>query len=199
MSQVLFASQNKHKQQEVATLFSSVGIEVVFPQDFPDLADLDPEETGDTFHQNAEIKAQTWFEKLSISVVAEDTGLQVSALDGMPGVHSKRFFSGTDTDRNKEILRRLETFNDRSAQFITVACLITPGVKLRFFEGIIHGSISGKIRAKTGFGYDPIFIPDGYTNTFSELGQQVKNELSSRARAIKQVASALRAGALSNV
>lgn len=192
MSQLLFASQNKGKQAEVATLFDGSGVDLLFPQDFPELANLDPEETGDSFQENAQIKAQTWFEKIGIAVVAEDTGLQIDALNGAPGVHSKRFFSGSDSDRNNEILRRLQSESDRFAQFITVACLIMPEQEPRFFEGVIRGTISNAISSGSGFGYDPIFIPNGYDQTFAELGQSVKNELSSRAVAIKQVVSVVK-------
>jgi XTP/dITP diphosphohydrolase len=193
MTQVLFASQNKGKQQEVGQLFTVLpDLELVFPQDFPTFADFDPEETGQTFQENAEIKAQAWFDKLDTIVVAEDTGLEIDALDGKPGLHSKRFFSGSDEDRNKEILRLLKSKKDRSAQFKTVACLLEPGKKPQFFEGIIRGRIATEISDGNGFGYDPIFIPDGYEETFAQVGSAVKNELSSRAIAITKVLSALR-------
>lgn len=186
---LIVGTQNKGKQKEFAELLSVVtGLEVLFPQDFTELKDLDPEETGSSFQEIAKDKARAFADKVTVAAVSDDSGLCVSALGDKPGIHSKRFFSGSDQDRNKEIIRLLSDKENRSAYFISVLALYDPSTKeTHFFEGKVDGTIAYEGSGNAGFGYDPIFIPDGYENSFASLGQDVKNELSHRARAIQKL------------
>lgn len=182
---ILFATQNKHKQAEISQLLADSPLKVVFPQDVPEVMDLEVEETGASFEENALLKARAFGQETNLLTAAEDTGLEVLALDGKPGVHSKRFFPGTDHDRNQELLRQLQPAPDRSARFVTVICVFDPKLSEHtFFEGVVTGKISETPQGDQGFGYDPVFIPDGYDQTFAELGQEVKNSISHRRRAL---------------
>jgi XTP/dITP diphosphohydrolase len=194
MHRVFFATQNKHKQREITQLLEAIPtLEVVFVDHFPDLATFDPEETGQTLHQNAELKARAFASKTHVPTISEDSGLEVTALAGKPGVHSKRFFPGSDTDRNHEILRQLAGETNREAQFRSVFCYYDPVTnQTTFFEGKVAGSIATKVSGNNGFGYDPIFTPEGYNQTFAELGERVKNKLSHRALAMNQVIAFLK-------
>lgn len=186
---VFFATQNKGKQREISELMADVpDTKVVFPDSFPELAVFDPEETGTTLHQNAELKARAFADKAKLTTIAEDSGIEVDALGGKPGVYSKRFFPGTDADRNQELLRLLLGVTNRAAQFRSVFCLFNPkNQQPIFFEGVVRGRIAVEASLGDGFGYDPIFIPEGYTQPFAQLGQAVKNSLSHRARAMAEV------------
>lgn len=164
------------------------GLELKSPADFPDLEGFDVEETGATFAENATLKAQAFGNKTQILTISDDSGLEVIALNGQPGVYSKRFAPGSDQDRNQKILELLESRADRSAQYKAVICLYDPATQSQqFFEGLVKGKIAWQARGTTGFGYDPIFIPDGYEQTFAELGSQIKNRLSHRAQALQAV------------
>jgi XTP/dITP diphosphohydrolase len=183
---ILFASTNPDKFIEVRALLAKRGIRVLNPTDFlgsvPDVA-----ETGATFAENALLKAQAFSLRYSQPVVAEDTGLSVHALGGEPGVHSNRWFQGTTTERNVALLERLAPYQDRSASFTTVACLCLPDGESHFFEGVLHGTLSLSAESSTGFGYDPIFIPDGYTESLATIGLELKNQFSHRAQAFEGV------------
>ena len=188
-TEVLFATFNPNKLSEVQQLFAGSSIrllgmnDITLPSDFSD-----PEETGTTFQENALIKARASAPHYTGWVVAEDSGLEVTALSGEPGVHSKRWVEGTDQDRNQYLLNKLQNTPNRSARFVTVACLLNSqtGDHL-FFEGEIIGEIATQELGSDGFGYDPIFIPEGYSETFAQLGNDVKNTLSHRARALLKV------------
>lgn len=177
---LLIATQNKGKQKEILQMVQDLDFECVFPD-----GDFDVEETGETFEENAFLKAKAFSEKYGMMALADDSGLVVNALNGRPGVYSKRY-GDNDLDRNTKLLLEMENHQDRSAYFIAVMCLYGEGVD-QCFEGKVEGSIAQEIRGKEGFGYDPIFIPEGYEKTFAELGQDVKNTLSHRARALEKV------------
>ena len=197
---IVFATNNKNKLSEIREILGS-GFEVM------SLAEIgcheDIPETGDTLLDNAVQKARYVFEKYGYDCFADDTGLEVDALDGEPGVHSARYAEGTDHDSNAnmdKLLRKLGDETRRTARFRTVIALLQKqqsgespgeGSVLHIFEGKVEGSIIKEKRGAEGFGYDPIFMPEGYDKTFAELGLDVKNQISHRARAVKKLADYL--------
>ena len=197
---IVFATNNKNKLSEIREILGS-GFEVM------SLAEIgcheDIPETGNTLLDNAVQKARYVFEKYGYDCFADDTGLEVDALDGEPGVHSARYAEGTDHDSNAnmdKLLRKLGDETHRSARFRTVIALLQKqqsgesageGSVLHIFEGKVEGSIIKEKRGAEGFGYDPIFMPEGYDKTFAELGLDVKNQISHRARAVKKLADYL--------
>mgnify|MGYP006265574357 CR=1 FL=1 len=194
MPQLLVATTNVGKQKEIQVLLSACGYDLVFPQDLSAVADLAVEETGETFAENALLKAQAFAEKSGLLTVADDSGLIVTALDNFPGVRSGRWLKGTGTERAQGIIQKITSVADRTAAFVTVACLYNPDTQeAEYFEGKIVGTLSDELRGTGGFEYDYIFIPDGYTKTFAELGVAAKNEFSHRAIAFKKVNEFLRA------
>lgn len=167
-------------------------IKLVLPS-FVELAiedlDIDVEEDGDTFIENSVIKAIEYGKHLDEPVVADDSGLSIDALDGFPGVMSARYMDGHNyVEKMESILTLLKNSDDRSAKFICAATYFNPKTKfLLSIEGYVHGSIAHEIRGNLGFGYDPIFIPDGYNQTFGELGEEVKRAISHRSNAFKKL------------
>ena len=197
---IVFATNNKNKLSEIREILGS-SFEV------KSLADIgcheDIPETGDTLLDNAIQKSRYVFEKYGYDCFADDTGLEVDALDGEPGVHSARYAEGTDHDSNAnmdKLLLKLGDETHRTARFRTVISLLQKqesgdgageGSVLHIFEGKVEGSIIYEKRGAEGFGYDPIFMPEGYDKTFAELGLDVKNQISHRARAVKKLADYL--------
>ena len=152
--------------------------------------DVDIPETGATLEANALIKAQYVYDHYHIDCFADDTGLEVDALNGAPGVYSARYAGGEghDSEANMtKLLNELGENNNRKARFRTVITLIQQG-QVHEFEGIVNGQIIRERRGGEGFGYDPIFQPDGYDQTFAELGLDIKNHISHRARATAKLA-----------
>ena len=151
-------------------------------------------ETGTTFHENARQKAEfvrQWVvarEGSCIDVMADDSGLEVMALGGAPGVYSARYAGEGCTPRQciDKLLDALRDKSDRRARFVTVIALINDG-KVSYFEGEVRGTIIDELRGEGGFGYDPVFVPEGETMTFAELGNEKKNTMSHRANAVKQL------------
>lgn len=187
--QLLVATRNQGKALEIELTLQEFGVEVLTLNDV-EMGQFEPEETGETFAVNAELKAQAYGEKAGLLTIADDSGLEIAALDGQPGVHSKRFFAGTDADRNQHVLELLKGTKNRTARFVCVVALYDPETNTtRDFTGIVEGNIAKVAKGSQGFGYDPIFIPQGYTQTFAELGVNQKNTMSHRARALQQVQS----------
>jgi len=194
---LLVATNNKAKQQEFSQILSQTNFELVFPNDVG-LADLDVAETGESFVENAWLKACEFARLSGLLSVADDSGLEVEALGGAPGIHSKRFSEGTDAERCQKIISLLDGEENRQANFRSVLVLVDPREKLDpdfskhqqdlVFEGIFAGTIDFAMSGKEGFGYDPIFIPAGETKTVAELGQDYKNQHSHRAWAIQKLA-----------
>lgn len=178
-TKIMIATQNKGKQKEFAQLLSELDVELVFPPD-----DMDVEETGETLEENAWLKAKAYAEKFDTIAVADDSGLLVDALDGRPGVYSKRY-GATDEERNTKLLLEMEGKEERDAHFACVICVAGQGWE-GCFEGKVYGSIAQTAQGTHGFGYDPIFIPEGYQDTFAELGVEEKNKISHRAIALQQ-------------
>ena len=150
-------------------------------------------ETGATLEENARQKSSYVVEHYGQNCFADDTGLEVEALGGEPGVHSARYAEGTDHDSEanmRKLLANLEGKDNRKACFRTIISLIIDGVEHQF-EGKVEGRIATEKHGKEGFGYDPIFIPEGYDKSFAELGEEIKNQISHRARAVKKLAEYL--------
>jgi XTP/dITP diphosphohydrolase len=158
------------------------------------------EESASTFKGNAEIKAKATWEYVSTKykdywVVADDSGLEVEALGGAPGIFSARYAgeNATSVERYTKLLKELEGKTNRKARFVCSLCLIRPGKEVEFFEGECRGSILPAARGSGGFGYDPVFLPDGYSKGFGEMSEEEKNILSHRGRAIKNMLEKLNA------
>lgn len=183
---LVFATNNKHKLDEVRKITAQHNIEVV------SLADIhchdEIPETADTLEGNALQKAQYIQDKFGLDCFADDTGLEVEALDNAPGVYSARYAGpGHDSEANmQKLLQEMEGKTNRKARFRTVIALII-GDKQYCFSGIVNGTITTEKKGENGFGYDPIFIPEGYEQTFAELGGFVKNKISHRAKAVEQL------------
>lgn len=199
---IVFATNNQHKLQEIRDILGSE-FEIVSLKDIG--CDVDIPETGNTLEDNAMQKAQYVYDHYNISCFADDTGLEVEALNGEPGVHSARYAEGTDHDSEAnmaKLLRNLEGKDNRKARFRTVIALIqkqdvcpcgcTSIKKVNRFEGIVDGSIATEKHGSAGFGYDPIFVPEGYDKSFAELGESIKNGISHRARAVAKLAEYLK-------
>ena len=204
---IVFATNNQHKLDEIRSILGDT-IEVLSLKDIG--CDVDIPETGQTLEENALQKAQYIYDHYHISVFADDTGLEVDALNGAPGIYSARYASmeagaheaSHDAEANmSRLLRELGENNNRRARFRTVIALIlkkdvcpcgcTSIKEIHQFEGIVEGQIIRERRGGEGFGYDPIFQPDGYEETFAELGMEIKNHISHRARAVKKLADFL--------
>ncbi len=193
---IVFATNNKHKLEEIRSILGS-RVEVL------SLADInchdDIPETGTTLEANAMQKAEYIASKYGMSVFADDTGLEVDALNGAPGVYSARYAGGDghDSEANMtKLLAELGENNNRNARFRTVIALIITDdngqqTTVEQFEGIVNGTIIRERRGGEGFGYDPIFQPEGYNETFAELGNEIKNTISHRARAVAKLADYL--------
>lgn len=184
--QICFASHNENKVKEMNAIMPE-GVSILGLKDVGVLDEI--AETGDTLEKNSRIKASHVFEKTGMPVFADDSGLLVNALNGEPGVYSARYAGPDKNDDNNMmlLLNRLASHKDRSAEFQTVITYIDPKGEIEQFKGIVEGSITVKKRGHNGFGYDPIFQPAGYDQTFAELPQEVKNRISHRAIAVKKL------------
>ena len=185
---VVIATHNEGKARELAELFAPIGIETVSAGA---LGLAEPEETGATFAENAKIKAGAASAASGMLAVADDSGLEVAALGGAPGIHAARW-GGPTRDFGlamERVNREMEASgaDDRRANFICALALAEPGGTTQAFEGKVFGTIVWPPRGTRGFGYDPIFVPDGYTETFGEMEPGLKNALSHRMRAFEQL------------
>ena len=163
--------------------------------EFPDLPEV--EESGETFAENAALKARAYSRQTGLWTLADDSGLVVDALGGAPGVRSARYagVGASDAQRNDRLLAELKRTKgrDRRARFVCVIALADPAKPdALFFTGLCEGTIADRPRGVGGFGYDPLFVPEGYTQTFGELPAEIKNQISHRARALQAAAAALR-------
>lgn len=181
----VFATNNAHKLEEVAAILKDK-VELLSLKEIGCHADIP--ETADTLEGNALLKARYIFENYHTDCFADDTGLEVEALGGAPGIYSARYAGdGHDSEANmQKLLHNLEGVENRKAQFRTVFALIIDG-KEHLFEGIIRGEIISNRKGTSGFGYDPIFVPEGYTQTFAEMGNELKNQISHRAVATNKL------------
>lgn len=182
---LVFATNNQHKLEEVSAILDN-SIELLSLKDIN--CNTDIPETADTLEGNALLKAQYIYNNFGINCFADDTGLEVEALNNEPGVYSARY---AGENKNPEanmfkVLDNLREKENRKARFRTVIALILNG-KEYLFEGIINGKITNSKQGSAGFGYDPIFMPEGYNETFAELGNNIKNKMSHRALAINKL------------
>lgn len=190
MQQLIFASNNHHKINEVSAILKTFGFNVIGLSDAGIYEDIP--ETAETIEGNASLKANYIFNKYNKDCFADDTGLEVESLNNAPGVYSARYAGeqkSADDNMNK-LLYELEGKSNRKARFKTIIALIYQG-KEYIFEGVINGIISMDKRGNNGFGYDPIFIPDGYDKTFAEMSAEEKNKISHRAIAVQKLADFL--------
>ena len=189
-NKMVVATKNAHKLKEIAAILGQE-IELLSLKDIQCYADIP--ETADTLEGNARQKAMYIYENYGMDCFADDTGLEVESLGGAPGVFSARYAGdGHDSEANmQKLLKELAGKENRKAQFRTVICLIRNG-KEHLFEGIVKGEIIQEKRGGAGFGYDPIFVPEGYDLTFAELGDDVKNTISHRARAVEKLCQFLK-------
>lgn len=180
---IVFATNNAHKLEEVAAMLGS-SYEVMSLREIGCTTDIP--ETADTFAGNALQKAHFVKEHFGYDCFADDSGLEVDALDGAPGVYSARYSGGGSEANMDKLLLNLTGKSERSAQFRTVIALVI-GEDTQLFEGIVRGTIIEERKGEGGFGYDPIFVPEGYDKTFAELGADVKNRISHRAKAVEKL------------
>ena len=185
----VFATNNAHKLEEVTAILGNK-IELLSMKDINCHADIP--ETADTLEGNALLKARYIFENYQLDCFADDTGLEVEALNGAPGVYSARYAGDAhNSEANmKKLLQDMEGIENRKAQFRTVFALIING-KEHLFEGIVKGEITKHRHGTSGFGYDPVFIPEGYTQTYDEMGNELKNKISHRALATNKLCNFL--------
>ena len=184
---IVFATNNAHKLEEVAAILGD-SYEVMSLREIGCNDDIP--ETADTFAGNALQKALYVKEHYGYDCFADDSGLEVDILDGAPGVYSARYSGGGSEANMDKLLLHLTGKSERSAQFRTVIALLI-GEDTQLFEGIVRGTIIEERKGEGGFGYDPIFVPEGYDETFAELGAEVKNRISHRAKAVEKLAKYL--------
>ena len=190
MKKLVFATNNPHKLEEIRAILGSK-LEILSLADIG--CDADIPETAETLEGNALIKAHYVYDNYKLDCFADDTGLEVDALHGLPGVHTARYACPDRHDPEANMIKLLEALrenNDRNARFRTVIALIEKG-KEHLFEGVVEGVIAREKSGTQGFGYDPVFIPEGNSKTFAELGEDIKNTISHRARAVQKLAEYL--------
>ena len=202
---IVFATNNPNKLQEIRDILGE-RFEIVSLQDIGCHEDIP--ETGETLQENALLKAKYVAEHYGLDCFADDTGLEVEALHGAPGVHSARYAEGTDHNSEanmQKLLHELQDKENRKARFRTVIALLQhpknqqeeniknafSAPEINYFEGRIDGIIAKEKRGNAGFGYDPLFIPNGYQQSFAELGETIKNQISHRAQAVEKLAEYL--------
>ena len=188
---LVIATNNAHKLTEISAILGD-RIDLLSLKDIH--CEVDIPETANTLEGNARQKAQYIRDHFHMDCFADDTGLEVEALNGEPGVFSARYAGGEghDSEANmKKLLLNLEGVSNRKAQFRTAICLLMDGEE-HLFEGICKGEIITEKRGTCGFGYDPIFVPEGYDQTFAQLGEDIKNQISHRARAVAKLCDFLK-------
>lgn len=186
MQRLILATRNPHKTAEIRSMIG--GKFAVFnATDFPDFPEI--EETGTTFLENARLKAEGISARIEGWVLSDDSGLEVDALAGAPGVWSSSFggVEGDHAGNNARLLAEMAGKTERGARFRCTMVLARDGCERANFSGTVEGRIIETLRGKEGFGYDPLFIPEGFEETFAELGEEVKNTLSHRSRALSKV------------
>jgi XTP/dITP diphosphohydrolase len=190
---LLLGTKNSGKVKEAKRILSSVDrdlkILTFHDRDFPEV-----EETGDTYFENSLKKAREISEYTGYPVLSDDSGLEVVALEGDPGPRSARFAGPESTDEQNLnlLLDKLKGIRDRSARFVTVATLFISSDERYVARGVLEGRITPEPKGSSGFGYDPVFVPEGYEKTLAELGEEEKNRISHRKKALEKISSELR-------
>lgn len=186
---LVIATGNDDKRRELAELLDGLPFEVRSLKSYPPVEE--PEETGETFEENALLKARYYAAQLGAAVVADDSGLCVDALDGAPGVYSARYAGPgcTYDDNNRKLLRALEPYlwHERTARFVCCAAYAEPGGASHVVRGVCEGRIAMEPFGANGFGYDPVFVPDLHDRTFGEMPPEEKHRLSHRGHAFRQL------------
>lgn len=185
---LLIATRNAHKLAEIRAMLP--GVDLIGTEHWPNVPD--PEETGATFEANARIKAEAWCAATGLPALADDSGLEVPALGGAPGIRSARYAGahGDTVANNAKLLRELAGHADRSARFVCALALALPGRPTRTLRGVCGGHIAQSPSGAGGFGYDPLFIPEGHDRSFADLPADVKAGISHRAQAFAQARAA---------
>ena len=187
MKEIIFASKNEGKVKEVRHILNGINVKILSLNDVSFVDEI--HETGDTFEENAKIKAETVYYKLKLPTIADDSGIVALQLGNEPGVFSARYAgeNATDEENNSKLLKRLESFPEpHKAKFICAAVYYF-GADFIVAMGEIAGSIIKEPRGSNGFGYDPLFLPDGFDKTTAELPPEIKNKISHRYRAFDQL------------
>lgn len=184
MTKIIAATHNQHKLEEYRELLDGQDLEILSLNDYPEYDE--PEENGKTFEENADIKSLSAAEYCDTLAFADDSGLEVEALDNAPGIYSSRY-AENDSARIARILKELDGKDNRRARFVCVISIAFNGEVVGSFRGEVYGTIIDEPRGENGFGYDPLFMPDGFDKTFAELSQEDKNKISHRANAIEKV------------
>ena len=194
---LLIGTNNKHKVKEIKEILDEEfpgRFEIVTPDDVLDNS-VEIEETGKTLEENAYLKSSKFFSLTNIPSISDDTGLEIEALNGEPGVNSARYSGvhGNDAANRKKVLKLLNGVPDekRKAQFRTVICYVDDR-KTEYIEGICSGRIINEERGTNGFGYDSLFVPDGYDKTFAEMTAEEKNRVSHRGKAVRNLVEFLK-------
>ena len=182
MACIVVATANAHKVEEYRRLLADQKVELKSLLDYPGFPGV--EETGTSFRENAAIKALAACRYCDVPAFADDSGLEVEALDGRPGIYSSRY-AATDSERIAKLLGELKGVENRRARFVCAIAIAVNGEVIETFEGEVRGTIVDAPRGEDGFGYDPVFQPDGYDKTFGEMPQELKNRISHRAAAFK--------------
>ena len=188
---LILASNNAHKAKEFREILAPLGIEVVTQSEAG--CDFEADETGVTFEENAYIKAEAAMKATGLPAVSDDSGLEVDALGGEPGVHSARYTGRhEDADRRAFLMKKLEGVEHRSARFVSAICCAFPNGDVLRARGTCEGEIATREAGENGFGYDAMFIPEGSERTMAELSADEKNAISHRGRALREFARLLK-------
>ncbi len=192
MLRLMVSTRNPGKLREIRRMLEGAPVVLVSPDDYPDAPEV--EEDGLTLEENARKKAEALGRHTGLVALADDTGLEVDALGGHPGVFSARFAGPAcdDAANRRQLLDRLAGHTDRSARFRTVMAIAEPDGGIRIFHGVCEGTITTQERGSGGFGYDALFVPDGFDETFAEMDLEEKNAISHRGRALRKAAEWLR-------
>ena len=191
MSEVfVIATNNPKKLREIDAILKQIGASAVTMREVG--INTDPEETGKTFEENAFIKAQAACLASNKPAIADDSGLEVDALDKAPGIYSARYCEGSDEDRVNFLLENMKDKKDRSARFVSAVCCVFPSGESITVRGECEGRIIYAPEGENGFGYDPVFYVEEYKQTFAQLSAEIKNKISHRARALEKLATELK-------
>jgi len=190
MKKLIIATKNKGKVREIKHILKPLKLKIFSLLDLPKLHDV--KETGRTFEENAVKKSKTIAKKFKALVLADDSGLEVKALNGRPGVKSARYAGPTPTKIKlcAKLLKEMKDKKDRGARFVCVIA-ITDTKKMRTVKGVCRGRIIPEMKGRYGFGYDPIFVPEGYNKTFAQMPLKIKNMISHRGKALKKAKACL--------
>lgn len=187
MKKILIATKNKGKLNDIKEIFKDLDVEIISFLDFEDSPDVD--ETGKTFEENAKLKAKACYDKYGIPAIGDDSGLVVEQLNGEPGIYSARYAGENANDflNNEKLIKAIQKFPEpHRAKFVCVASYYD-GKNFTNAYGEVKGRVITEPRGKNGFGYDPLFIPNGYLETFGELSHQEKNKISHRSMAFRKL------------